>query len=466
VNMIVCLAASVVIRLGLASLFPLTADESYYWLWSKHLALSYVDHPPMVALVNYLMTFGHENLFAIRLGAVLITLLVSILIYFLAKEIFESEKVAFWSVVLFQFLPQFAVVWLTQFVELPAVLFWSASLLIIARIMKKRDTRLWCLLAVTLGLGYLSKYTILFFWPCLAIYFWLAPNNRYWLKQKEPYFCFILSLIFFAPIIIWNSQHNWISFAFHANKATSELWGKNVIPFVLDQLVHFTPFLLIYKFVVFNQTRKKDNDLAKLLLCFSMPVFIVFLLLSVKIKVWSHWPSMAYIAAIPLVVEYLITNGKSYKKFVTWVALFTLLILSILFYVSPGIMLHQKEYTGNYKLATDLPKDYKLFAPGNVSSSLFEFYAKRPVYLATGLFMPHPIWGEAQYNIWGIPDLKKGETIIFYANDTKEFRDKATQYFTKTVELPGLKLALVEDYIGNNYKFFKLEDYKEASGHP
>ena len=24
-------------------------DEAYYWLWSKHLALSYYDHPGMVA---------------------------------------------------------------------------------------------------------------------------------------------------------------------------------------------------------------------------------------------------------------------------------------------------------------------------------------------------------------------------------------------------------------------------------
>ena len=26
------------------------SDETYYWLWSKKLALSYFDHPPMVAL--------------------------------------------------------------------------------------------------------------------------------------------------------------------------------------------------------------------------------------------------------------------------------------------------------------------------------------------------------------------------------------------------------------------------------
>ena len=47
-----------VIRLILGWLFPLTADESYYWLWSKHLSLSFVDHPAMIAFINYIFTLG------------------------------------------------------------------------------------------------------------------------------------------------------------------------------------------------------------------------------------------------------------------------------------------------------------------------------------------------------------------------------------------------------------------------
>src|SRR3989338_9133871 len=136
INIVIFLAAATVIRLCLALLFPLTADESYYWLWSKHLSFSYVDHPPMVAVINFLTTFGRENLLMLRLGSVVITLLVSIFIYLLAKEAF-NEKVSFWSTVLFQILPHFVVVWLTQFVELPLTLFWALSLLILARIIRK-----------------------------------------------------------------------------------------------------------------------------------------------------------------------------------------------------------------------------------------------------------------------------------------------------------------------------------------
>lgn len=464
ISVIIFLAIATLARLLLASLFPLTADESYYWLWSKHLSLSYVDHPPMIALVNYMMTMGTENLLMIRLGAVIITLLVSILIYFLAKEIF-NEKIAFWSAVLFQILPHFVVVWLTQFVELPLALFWVVSLWLLARIRRAQNSKLWYLLAITLGLGYLSKYTMFFFWPCLAIFLLLSPEDRVWLSRKELYLCLFLSLIFFLPVMIWNGQHGWVSFTFHGGKATAEAWGKNVLPFIADQLVHFTPFLIFALFNVSKYALRKNAG-SRLLFSFSSPLLLLFLLLSLKIKIWAHWPSIGYIAAIPLTVAYLIENSKSLKKFFTWISLFTLLILMILFFVSPSILLHQKDYAENFKLAETVPKEYKLFAKTNVSASLLEFYAKRPTYLATGFLKIGQRWGEKQYEIWGIPELKKGESVLYYGDDNGAFREKAAANFEKITALPDIRLYLVEDYISNNYKMFKLENYRGKGLHP
>jgi 4-amino-4-deoxy-L-arabinose transferase-like glycosyltransferase len=46
----------VLLRLAAAAWTPLTFDEAYYWMWSKHLAGGYYDHPPMVAVVIRLGT--------------------------------------------------------------------------------------------------------------------------------------------------------------------------------------------------------------------------------------------------------------------------------------------------------------------------------------------------------------------------------------------------------------------------
>lgn len=334
------------------------------------------------------------------------------------------------------------------------------------------NSKLWYLLGIVLGLGYLSKYTMFLFWLCLDIFFRLSPENRFWMKRKELHLCMLISVLFFLPVLIWNAQHQWVSFTFHGGKATAEMWGKSILPFIADQLVHFTPFLLFALYNVGKFSLKKDAG-SKLLFSFSFPILILFLLLSVKVKIWAHWPSIGYIAALPLTVNYLIENlpagrhgGKSLKKFMTWISVFTLLILTILFFVSPAVLFHQKDYAQNYKLAEIVPKDYKVFAKTNVSASLLEFYLKRPTYLATGFVKIGQPWGEKQYDLWRIPDLEKGETVLYYGDDTSVFREKASANFRKITELPGIKLFLVEDYITNNYKLFKLEGYKSEGLHP
>ena len=49
-NTVLTILALVALRLVAAAWTPLTFDEAYYWIWSKHLAGGYYDHPPMVAL--------------------------------------------------------------------------------------------------------------------------------------------------------------------------------------------------------------------------------------------------------------------------------------------------------------------------------------------------------------------------------------------------------------------------------
>ena len=36
-------------------------DEAYYWLWSKNIAFSYFDHPPLVSWFQALLSFFSNN---------------------------------------------------------------------------------------------------------------------------------------------------------------------------------------------------------------------------------------------------------------------------------------------------------------------------------------------------------------------------------------------------------------------
>ena len=68
-------AVLLLLRLAMAALLPLSADEAYYWLWSRHLAAGYYDHPPAIAFVIRFGTWllGDTEL-GVRLGGVLLSI--------------------------------------------------------------------------------------------------------------------------------------------------------------------------------------------------------------------------------------------------------------------------------------------------------------------------------------------------------------------------------------------------------
>src|ERR1700679_2007895 len=92
---VLTLLALVVLRLVAAALTPLTFDEAYYWMWSKHLAGGYYDHPPMVAVVIRLGTLiAGDTEFGVRLVSILLALPMSWAVYRSAAILFGGQRVA------------------------------------------------------------------------------------------------------------------------------------------------------------------------------------------------------------------------------------------------------------------------------------------------------------------------------------------------------------------------------------
>ena len=53
----IVIAAMTALRVTYACLTELRTDEAYYWTWSKESALSFLDHPPMIA---WFIRFGNS----------------------------------------------------------------------------------------------------------------------------------------------------------------------------------------------------------------------------------------------------------------------------------------------------------------------------------------------------------------------------------------------------------------------
>src|SRR6476660_8547969 len=87
--------ALVGLRLLAAAWTPITFDEAYYWMWSKHLAGGYYDHPPGVAIVIRLGTMiAGDSELGVRLVSILLALPMSWALYRATEILFASQRVA------------------------------------------------------------------------------------------------------------------------------------------------------------------------------------------------------------------------------------------------------------------------------------------------------------------------------------------------------------------------------------
>src|ERR1700755_1905906 len=94
-NTCLTVLALVALRLVAAAWTPITFDEAYYWMWSKHLAGGFYDHPPMVALVIRAGTLiAGDTELGVRLVSVLLALPMSFAVYRSSAILFGGRRVA------------------------------------------------------------------------------------------------------------------------------------------------------------------------------------------------------------------------------------------------------------------------------------------------------------------------------------------------------------------------------------
>ena len=383
---------------------PLSADETYYWVWGKFPQLGYYDHP---AFVSWLWSFGQifdpQGIWA-KWPAIIFfhsCLAVFVLEW---KHLFPKfPLILSFLVLLAHPFSGLGGVLLTP--DLPLMCFWFLSFvlfsrmtLLLCRSLDEKQTQvhfkiwIWAsLLGLTLGLGFTSKYMMVLFGAFLFVWYILVYFFDRPLFQKIPVRSLGLivgfGLVGCLPTLWWNFQNKWISFSFQIDHGFGSpsfdwSWPRD---YVLGSLILSLPFLL---FMISPRWLRHEARSARWILIFAylcaLGPFLFFLKSSLHGHVELNWPAMAY----PFIL--LLALHRGVPKFITtsYLFLFWSLLVGVLFVIHTRPYFVPEKVFKEMVLLRERARESAQFSPlwtcDYQSASIFSFYSRKNVFKIPG----------------------------------------------------------------------------------
>jgi len=386
--------ATLLVKVVLATAVPLFLDETYYWVWSNHLQLSYFDHPPMVA---WLFALGHpfEGVAqAVRIPGVVLGH-ATLLVWLVLLQPFLGPREVRWWFALALLTPLIGPGSLIVTPDIPLVFFWSLALLAFLRLVAAPTPVGALLLGAALGAGFLAKYHIVIFFPLMAL--WLVVERRWQLLRPSLLLAGAVSFVLVSwPVWAWNASNEWISFRFQLDHGLGHSsWNPDwTLRYLRDQV------LLLFPTVVYFALRSSRRA-PRWLAIFGWGPLVFFLATSFRGPVEANWPTVAYPAMLALALW----GARGFRwagaTAVAWAAALAVVLgqaafgwlpvdpesvqtreLTAFSELSPVVAQYRPLYTESYQLASKLSWEnripvYQLRGLGR-PSSFFDFSQSLP----------------------------------------------------------------------------------------
>lgn len=317
-----------VLYLAVAPL-DLSADEAYYWDWSRQLDWGYYSKPPMIAwLIAASTRLGGDSALVVRLPAALLASLGLIWIYLLGERMF-GPRTGFWAAAISAATPGAALMGLCMTIDAPLTFFWSAALYFAWTLLEDaRATREGLeketpsalgfgtragLLALLLGLGMLSKQTMLAMPLLGGLFVLVSARDRGTLREPWLWITPIAGSLMLVPTLLWNSQHGWITFQ-HTRGHFGEqhlAWTERLASggdFLGGQMAGASPIFAALTFLVLGAcllgVGRLDRRALFLWILGGLPLLGMFAL-SFAQRVQPNWPAPFWVPATLLVAAWL-----------------------------------------------------------------------------------------------------------------------------------------------------------------
>jgi len=192
-------------------------DELYYLACSRHLAWGYVDQPPLIAGIAWLirMVLG-DSLPAIRLLPALAGAAEVALTALIARELGGGRFAQGLAALCVLVAP--GILGLNNLLTMNAFepLFWMGCAWLAIRIARSGNPALWIWFGILAGVGLENKYSMAMFAAGLVLGFLLTPERRL-LGTPWLWIGGAAALLLFLPNLLWNLQHHFPFLELQAN---------------------------------------------------------------------------------------------------------------------------------------------------------------------------------------------------------------------------------------------------------
>jgi len=396
----------------------LHADESYYWMYSQHLAWGYFDHPPMAAFLVYLGDSLMHNELGVRLFFILIS---TITLALIINELDERKDLFFLGLFIISFpLVHTHIGGFMALPDTPLVFFTLLFFLGYKKFIADPNIKMAIILAFVAAAMIYSKYHA---FVALGL---IVLSNLKLLKNKYFWITVIVTIVLLTPHILWQIDNHFPTFKYHLSDRTKPVRFWTVQNNITSQLLVAGPLTGLIVFFALSKFKVNRDPFRRAIIFSILGFYIFFFLMSFKNRIEAHFTTaitpLLIIAAYPV-----IASKPVLKKWFSRLALPVVIILMIFrFYLAADFIPNYKQFKisfYNHKAAAEQIK--KMAAGKKVASfnnfdfpGTYQFYTGDP-----SIHLASPVYRFCQFDLWDEESAAEGDSLFIIIPDRMENTD-------------------------------------------
>jgi len=307
------LALGTALRIFLAAWLPLGTDETYAIAVAREFSWSFFDHPPIgfwlpVAMANLT---GLETAFIYRLPFLLCGFVTAACVWRLGA-IIGGTRTAYFGLLLFMLAPYMLIgggVFVVP--DGPLNMFLALSALALIRALSSDRLSDWLLTGLWLAFAMACKYQAGLF-PVSVLAFLLLTRAQWRrLLRAGPWLAAAVGLLGLTPVVLWNLQNDWASFAFHTGRVGPSFQPANFAQMLLGQAIYLVPATFVFGVIALWQATRRDATLETRLLAWIAigPIGMFMVTYIYGTSTFPHWTMPGWLFAMPLAGHWLATRS-------------------------------------------------------------------------------------------------------------------------------------------------------------